>query len=231
MHFGGFQKFSVIDYPGKLSAIAFTYGCNLRCPYCHNPELVRPRNENTLEYAETEIIKFMDSRVGKLDALVITGGEPTLQTDLEDFIRKIKQLGFLVKLDTNGTRPEVLKQLLGKKLLDYVAMDIKAPFERYQEVTRSKVDVPKIKESITLLKTSKISYEFRTTVVRGFITLQDIKQIGKEIDGASLGVIQNFAPTKCLDNEFLTKAPYSAEELEQMKLELSNYVKEVIIRE
>ncbi|MFX1536409.1 MAG: anaerobic ribonucleoside-triphosphate reductase activating protein [Promethearchaeota archaeon] len=230
MHFGGFQKFSVIDYPGKLSAIAFTYGCNLRCPYCHNPELVRPKNENSLEYAETEIIKFMESRVGKLDALVITGGEPTLQADLEDFIKKIKQLGFLVKLDTNGTRPEVLKQLFDKQLLDYVAMDVKAPFERYQEVTRSKVDVSKIKESIRLLKTSKISYEFRTTVVREFITLQDLNLIGKEIDGALLGVIQNFTPTKCLVREFLTIPPYSSEELEQMKSELLKYVNKVIIR-
>ncbi|MFX1253569.1 MAG: anaerobic ribonucleoside-triphosphate reductase activating protein [Promethearchaeota archaeon] len=231
MHFGGFQKFSVIDYPGKLSAISFTYGCNLRCPYCHNPELVHPKKENNLEYPEIEIIKFMESRIGKLDALVITGGEPTLHADLEDFIKKIKQLGFLVKLDTNGTRPEVLKQLLNKNLLDYIAMDVKAPFERYQEVVRSKVDVSKIQKSITLLKRSKISYEFRTTVVKEFITLQDVKRIGKEINGALLEVIQNFAPTKCLDHAFLTKIPYSSEELEQMKFELLKYVDRVLVRE
>jgi pyruvate formate lyase activating enzyme len=228
---GGLQKFSLIDYPGKIAAIVFTHGCNLRCPYCHNPELVLPEQAPCPGFHETEIIQFMASRKGKLDALCVTGGEPTIHTGLGALFKEIKELGFLTKLDTNGTNPKSIQELLDKDLLDYIAMDIKAPFERYPEVTRSNVNINAIKQSIAILAASNIPYELRITVVEEFITLQDIKRIGPQIQGAPLGVIQNFSPTKCLDNKFLQKAPYSANELKQMQVELSKHVSEVIIRD
>jgi len=227
---GGLQKFSLIDYPGKIAAIVFTHGCNLRCPYCHNPELVLPEYAPCPSFTETEIIQFMASRLGKLDALCITGGEPTIHAGLGPFFKEIKKLGFLTKLDTNGTNPKMLQLLIDNELLDYVAMDIKAPFERYQEVTRSNVNINSIKQSISILTNSNIPYEFRTTVVKDFITLQDIKRIGVQIQGAPLGVIQNFSKTKCLEKNFLQKSPYSVNELEQMVAELSKYLTKAIRR-
>lgn len=227
---GGLQKFSLIDYPGKITAIVFTHGCNLRCPYCHNPELVLPEQAPCPGFNETEIIQFMESRKGKLDAVCITGGEPTIHTGLRSFFKEIKELGFLTKLDTNGTNPKMIQELLDKGLLDYLAMDIKAPFERYHEVTRSNVDINAIKQSLAILANSNIPYELRITVVKDFVTLQDVKRIGAQIHGAPLGVIQNFSPTKCLDKQFLQKVPYSANELEQMRIELSKHLAKVLIR-
>jgi pyruvate formate lyase activating enzyme len=227
---GGLQKFSLIDYPGKIAAIVFTHGCNLRCPYCHNPELVLPEQALNHGFNKTEIIQFMESRKGKLDALCITGGEPTIHTGLSRFFKEIKALGFLTKLDTNGTNPTMIQELLDKDYLDYIAMDIKAPFERYHEVTRSNTNINSIKQSIAILVNSNIPYELRITVVKDFITLQDIERIGVQIQDAPLGVIQNFSPTKCLDKKFLQKAPYSANELEQMRVELSKHIAKVIIR-
>lgn len=134
MQIGGLQKFSLLDYPGKISAVVFTQGCNFRCPYCHNPELVDPaRYQECLP--EEEIFSFLETRRGKLEAVTVTGGEPTLQKSLAPFLRRIKDMGFLVKLDTNGSRPDVLEELLRQKLIDYIAMDIKAPLEKYEAVT------------------------------------------------------------------------------------------------
>ncbi|OQX50761.1 MAG: anaerobic ribonucleoside-triphosphate reductase activating protein [Candidatus Cloacimonas sp. 4484_209] len=133
MKIGGFQKVSLIDYPGKICAIVFTRGCNFRCPYCHNPELVLPENYSPL-IPEEEIFSFLEKRRGKLDAVEITGGEPTLQEDLTEFIRKIKEMGFLVKLDTNGSFPSVLEKVIYSGLVDYIAMDVKAPLEKYRQV-------------------------------------------------------------------------------------------------
>ncbi|HEC86320.1 MAG TPA: anaerobic ribonucleoside-triphosphate reductase activating protein, partial [Thermoplasmatales archaeon] len=139
MIIGGFQRFSLIDYPGKICAIIFTQGCNFRCPYCHNPELVNPKLfQEPID--ENDIFRFLEMRKGKLDAVEITGGEPTLQPDLIEFMRKIKAMGFLIKLDTNGTNPEVVEKIIKNKLVDYIAMDVKAPLEKYEKVVRAKVD-------------------------------------------------------------------------------------------
>ena len=150
MLIGGFQPFSLIGYPGKISAIVFTQGCNFRCPYCYNPELVDPKLF-AHPIPEADIFAFLETRRGKLDAVEITGGEPTLQPDLIDFISKTKALNFLVKLDTNGSNPEILRELIELDIVDYLAMDVKAPLERYPEITNSKLDPAKIKYSIELI--------------------------------------------------------------------------------
>ena len=155
MKIGGFQKVSLIDYPGRISAVVFTQGCNFRCPFCHNPELVEPERFEGLS-PEAEILTFLEKRKGRLDAVVITGGEPTLQTELIPFIIHLKAMGYRIKLDTNGALPDVLEEMLGRGLLDYVAMDIKAPLERYSEVTKTKTDGQRILKSISLIMGSSV---------------------------------------------------------------------------
>jgi pyruvate formate lyase activating enzyme len=150
MIIGGLQKFSLIDYPHKISAIIFTIGCNFRCPFCHNPELVNPKLYPE-KIPEKDVLEFLESRRGKLDAVVITGGEPSLHKDLYQFISKIKYMGFLVKLDTNGTNPNILNRLIKDNLLNYIAMDIKGSLDRYEEIVGTKVDLGKIKKSINII--------------------------------------------------------------------------------
>jgi pyruvate formate lyase activating enzyme len=227
MKIGAVQKLSLIDYPNEICAIIFTLGCNFRCPYCHNPELV---NMNIQPIEENEILSFLQSRKGKLSAVSITGGEPTLHNDLPKFISKIKSFGFKVKLDTNGTNPQMLKNLIDKKLIDYAAMDIKAPLLKYESVVCSKIDANKIKMSINIIKNSNIDYEFRTTVVHDFITKEDIEKITLLIKDAKLYCIQNFIPSKTLDRLFKTKHGYSESELEQLKNTALKNVKECIVR-
>lgn len=229
MLIGGFQKFSLIDYPGKICAIVFTQGCNFRCPFCHNPELVNPELFQGL-IPEGEVLSFLERRKGKLDAIEITGGEPTLQPDLIDFIEKIKELGFLVKLDSNGSNPEMLKRLIKLKLVDYISMDVKAPLERYQEITKSNIDADKIKQSIGLIMASGLDYELRTTVVKSQLTPDDILEIGKLIRGAKVYILQRFVPSKTLNPKFLQETTYSDEEFEHLKKALKNYVAECTVR-
>ena len=147
---GGLKKTSLLDYPDKISAIVFTQGCNFRCGYCHNPNLLKPNQQEDI-YSVDVFFDFLKKRVGKLDGVVITGGEPTLQKDLIPFVEHIKSLGFLVKLDTNGSNPQVLEELLNNKLIDYVAMDIKAPLEKYSQVVGVDIDIEKVQKSINLL--------------------------------------------------------------------------------
>lgn len=209
----GFQKSSLIDYPQKLSAIIFTQGCNFECPYCHNPEL-NDFNKCETEFSVSHIIDFLETRVGKLDGVVITGGEPTLQKDLPEVIREIKDLGFLVKLDSNGTNPKMLKSLIDENIIDYVAMDIKAPLEKYEEVVCSNVNIENIKESIELLKSGVIDYEFRTTVVKSQLSPDDFDKIGELLKGAKRYYLQKFIPSKTLDNSYLSQTTYSTKEFE-----------------
>lgn len=225
---GGLQKSSLIDYPEKISAIIFTQGCNFRCPYCHNPELIKRSKE--VDYQASTILEFLSSRKGKLDGVVITGGEPTLQKDLPEFIRQIKELGFLVKLDTNGTNPEMLKKLLDEKLIDYVAMDIKAPIEKYEDIVCTKVDVQNILKSIEMLKKSKVDYEFRTTVVKSQLSPTDFNRIGELIDGCEKYYLQKFVPTKTLDETFLAQTTYSDEEFLEIIKDLKKKVRQVDFR-
>jgi len=230
MKIGGFQKFSLIDYPGKISAIIFTQGCNFRCPYCHNPELVNPKLfTDTLD--EDLILSFLKKRVGKLDGVVITGGEPLLQHDLIEFIKKVKEMGYFVKLDTNGSYPEILRELLAKNLIDYIAMDIKAPLEKYHDVVRADVCTEKIMKSIRIILNGNIDYEFRTTVVKDLLTEDDLICIAKLIRGAKRYVLQRFVMSKILDKSFASNAKcFSEDELNTIKEKVKKYVSECIIR-
>ena len=221
MKIGGLQKCSLIDYPGKMCAIVFTIGCNFRCPYCHNPELV---DETATEMTEGEIFAFLERRKNLLDAVTITGGEPTVHEDLIPFIEKIRTRGFLIKLDSNGTNPHVLKEVLTRGLVDYIAMDIKSPLAKYSETVTRPVDVEKIRESIALIMNSGIAYEFRTTVVKSLLSPEDIRAIGEEIRGAKQYFLQKFVPTKTLNPAFIRKTTYTDAEFEEMRTILSSYV-------
>lgn len=229
MLIGGLHKVSLINYPGRISAVVFTQGCVFRCPYCHNPELVNPKLF-TKTIPEDEVLNFLEKRKGKLDAVVITGGEPTIQKDLPEFIKKIKAMGFLVKLDTNGVNPEMLAGLLDEKLLDYVAMDVKAPLEKYEKIVKAKAVLADIERSIKLIMSSAVDYEFRTTVVKDFLSKKDILKIGEMIKGAKRYVLQKFVPSKTLDKKFMKAATYSDEEFEELRAELDRHISRVSVR-
>ena len=192
MYFCGLQKLAMVDYPGKLAATVFTGGCNLRCPFCHNALLVT-RLDETPEIPEAEILAFLSSRKRLLDGVVLSGGEPLLQPDTADFLRKVRGLGFAVKLDTNGCFPDRLAALLEEHLVDYVAMDIKNCREKYAETAGiPNLDLSPVEESIALLQRSTVEYEFRTTLVREFHELQDIVSIGQWLKGSPNYYLQNF---------------------------------------
>ncbi|MCX5835383.1 MAG: anaerobic ribonucleoside-triphosphate reductase activating protein [Deltaproteobacteria bacterium] len=229
MRIGGLQKVSLIDYPGKICAIVFTQGCNFRCPYCHNPELVDPNLFGECE-SEDGLMSFLEKRKGKLDAVSITGGEPTIQQDLIAFVRRLKNIGYFVKIDTNGSNPEVMHKIIDGKLIDYIAMDIKAPLKKYKTVTQSNIDDNKILQSIEMIMTSGIPYEFRTTVLKSKLTAGDILEIGKIIKNASLYVLQSFIASKTLDQSCLSEATYSLEEMEVLKEKLLQDINSVMIR-
>ena len=191
MKIGGFQKFSLIDYPGKISCIIFTQGCNFRCFYCHNPELVYPHLFET-PLAEEEIVDFLKRRKKQLEAIVISGGEPTIQEDLVPFLKMVKTLGYAVKLDTNGSNPLVIRELVKRKLVDYIAMDIKAPLKKYQDLVKVKVNLSRIKESIEIIENSSVEYEFRTTYIPSFLTSKDLLEILSLIKNKSRFTVQEF---------------------------------------
>jgi pyruvate formate lyase activating enzyme len=229
MQIGGLQKVSLNEYPGMISAIAFTQGCNFRCPYCHNPELVDPDLFGDC-LPEEGVLSFLERRRGKLDALTITGGEPTIQLDLIDFIKRVRKIGYLIKLDTNGSCPEVLEQLIGGRLLDYIAMDMKGPLQRYRTVTRSKIDEDKIRQSMEIIMKSGTPYEFRTTVPKKLLQEEDILEMGKLLRNASCYILQQFIPTRTLDKQFQKYEAYSQEEMEYLRDKLKKDVPVVRIR-
>lgn len=176
MRIGGFQKLSLIDYPGKVAAIVFTQGCNFRCGYCHNPELVLPSlYQKPID--ENVVLEFLRSRQGRLEGVVVTGGEPTLQPDLGIFLSKLKSLRYAVKLDTNGSRPDILKALIKHNLIDYIAMDIKAPLEKYGAVTGVAAPIARIQESLGIIKTSGIAHHFRTILLKSIGNKEDVEQV------------------------------------------------------
>jgi pyruvate formate lyase activating enzyme len=230
MLIGGFQRFSLIDYPKKICAIVFTQGCNFRCPYCHNPELVNPELFE-VPIPEGNILSFLANRRGKLDAVEITGGEPTLQSDLIDFMSELKKFDYLVKLDTNGSNPGIISEAIERGIVDYLAMDVKAPLERYQEITNSRVDPAKIEHSIELIMSSGLDYEFRTTVVKSQLGKRDILEIGRLIRSSKRYVLQKFVPVKVLDKKFLNEVfLYTDDELEHLRDAVKSYVGECEVR-
>lgn len=228
MLIGGLQKTTLVDYPGKVAATVFTLGCSFRCHFCHNPELVIPSQFNPV-IPINEVMEFFKSRVGKLEAVCITGGEPTVQKDIGKFIIDLKNLGYLVKLDTNGTMPDVLQKLIEANNIDYIAMDIKGPIDRYAEITATNSFEDKIKRSIKMIMESGIPYEFRTTIAKPLHNIEDFKGIGELIKGSNLYYIQNFVPSKQVD-ENMPLGPFSKDELERGLSTIKKYVKEAYIR-
>lgn len=226
----GFQKSTLLDYPGKIACILFTYGCNLRCEYCHNPELVIFPYEKSSVVDEDEIFSFLKERKGLLEAVVITGGEPTLHSDLIPFIKKVKALGYLVKLDTNGTNSKIVKKLLDLDIVDYWAMDVKYEKEIYKQELKDNIPYEEIENSIRLIKERGRDYEFRTTYMKGLHTLESVRGIGELIRGSKRYYIQNFRPGKTINPKLNNRNSFTQEELEDMKKEMEKYVSNVEIR-
>jgi pyruvate formate lyase activating enzyme len=210
MLIGGVQKMTMLDYPGKVACTIFTYGCNFRCPFCHNATLVI--DEASL-FDKDEIFAYINKRKGILDGVVVTGGEPLLQPDIMDFLSELKQTGLLVKLDTNGSYPEKLQEIIEKGLVDYVAMDIKNCKEKYDLTTGVKIDISKIEKSVELLMQDKVDYEFRTTVVKELHQKEDFEKIGKWLKGAKRLFLQPFKDNDNLIGEGLSS--HTKEALEE----------------
>ncbi len=230
MKIGGLEKLSLLDYPNNIAAIIFTQGCNFRCGFCYNPMLVWPTDKKDKKglslIKEKDLFLFLESRLNRLDGVVISGGEPTIHLDLPEFIRKIKNLGLKVKLDTNGTNPEMLLSLWEDKLIDYVAMDLKAPWYKYEKVVDSKINCSFIKKSVKLLIDNKIPHEFRTTLVPGLHKEEDIVKMGEQIKGAKAWFLQKFVPSGGLLNPKFSKIkPYNDNKMKELAKIGQKYVK------
>ena len=228
MLINGFQKLTILDYPGKVACIVFTPGCNFRCPFCHNASLVTHIDKETYIDVD-EVLTYLKKRQGLLDGVVITGGEPLLQDGIEEFIAEIKSLGYAVKLDTNGSFPEKLISIVEKGLVDYVAMDIKNSKDKYGiTIGVENFDITPIEKSVDFLKQGKVYYEFRTTVVKDFHTLEDIQDIVVWLKGAHKYFLQNFVDSGDLITDGLE--PVSALLLKEMKEKATEFIPSVEIR-
>ena len=224
MEIGGLQKLTLIDFPGRIAATVFLIGCDFRCPWCYSSELVLPEKiKKQPRVLEREFFNFLKKRKGFLEGLVLCGGEPTIHKDLPNFIRKIKKLGYLVKLDTNGSNPKMLKKLIENKLVDYVAMDIKAPPEKYNKSAGVKLDIKKIQKSIDILKEGRVDYEFRSTILSRFHTKEDVINMAKWIKGTKKYYLQNFRPEKTIDPKFEKIKPYPQEYLLEIQKAISPF--------
>ncbi len=241
MNIGGFQKNSLIDFPGVIACVVFTPGCNFICPYCHNPDLAAgpvtgagsDPGSSQGSYTEEDIISFLEKRKGLIQGVAITGGEPTLQKDLVEFIKRVREMGYKVKLDSNGTRPRILETLLDQGLVDYLAMDIKTDLAHYPLIMKNKDQVDRIRESIGLIMKKAKEYEFRTTCTRPFITPDIMAQIAKEITGASKYVLQKCSRNvDILDPEFLKDDThfFTDKEMAELKSMIAPFVRNVRIR-
>ncbi len=231
LHISGVQKTSLVDFPGSICDTVFFAGCNLRCPYCHNPSLVI--SSGVLPgLAANEVLAGLSRRAHLLDGVCISGGEPTLQPaqGLVEFFAEIKQLGLSIKLDTNGTKPQVLERLVVGQLVDYVAMDVKAPLERYSQVCRVPVDTGAVQESAALLLTGVVDYEFRTTSPRSLLSQQDFTSIGQWLQGAKRYALQAYQSGMTLDPSFVSDEQGSEQWLLSMRTRLLAYFSEVQVR-
>lgn len=227
----GFIPVTLLDYPGMVSAMVFTSGCNFRCPFCYNKELVLTP-EKLPEISQKEIFNYLTKRRNWLDGVVIGGGEPTIWPGLADFCRKIKLLGYKIQLQTNGSNPQVIKKLLDNNFLDYIAMDIKGPLKKYRDITKTSVSIENIKKSSKIIKQNypKIEAEFRTTIVPTLINEKDIEEIGKDFGGDVPYFLQQFENAKTLDPRFEKVKPYSSYQLKKMEAIAKRYFKKVEIR-
>lgn len=226
----GIFNTSLIDYPGKIVSTIFFNRCNFRCPFCHNPELVLDKDKNS-PLNPQEIIEYLEKRKKWLDGVCLTGGEPTLHKGLEKFIKNIKERGFLVKLDTNGTNPGILETLIKKELVDYIAMDIKAHYDDYDNVAKVKVNKENIKKSTDIIRNSRIDYEFRTTIVPPYFKKNDLIKICKWLKGSRRYVLQQFRNnTAMLDMTLANTQAYTPEKLGEFREIASKYFKTCEIR-
>jgi pyruvate formate lyase activating enzyme len=199
MNIGGLQRFSLNDFPGHVAAVVFTQGCNFRCPFCHNGALIPAEPDETPSYSEADVFAFLHERRKRLDGLVISGGEPTVQPDLATFIRRARQLDLIIKLDTNGSRPRVLRSLLDEGLLDYVAMDVKAPLEHYARLAGTSVAREALAASMQMIAASGVPHQFRTTVVETLLTKADVERIRQQVPAGSEHRLQRFEPEHAFD--------------------------------
>lgn len=206
MRFGGLHKNSLIDFPGKISCVLFWSGCNFDCPYCHNPDLARGRSVGPPFWEETQVFDFLSRRRGLLDGVVLSGGEPTLDTALVRVTRAIKALGYAVKLDTNGSRPGVIRRLIDEGLVDYFAMDIKTDPRRYAPLIRKNADPHDLMASARIILDSGLPHEFRTTCLKPFVDAAIVKNVARWIRGAALYALQRFHPAEVLHPEFFQGA-------------------------
>ena len=226
MDIAGLQKLTLLDSPGKLACTVFLPGCNLRCPFCHNASLVLPGRQS-FSMTQSELLDFLRNRKGKLDGVCITGGEPTLYRDLPDLLREIRELGFSIKLDTNGTRPEVLRTLMEENLLDYVAMDIKNSPQKYAATCGGKDVLEQARESVSILEKSDLPHEFRTTVLHPFHTTDDLTAIGQWLSGTKQYFIQQFVDSGDLLGE---GQPLSPEEMQNLLQAVRPYIPNAALR-
>lgn len=229
--FAGWQRTSLIDFPGKISSVLFTQGCSMRCRFCHNPELVQSKKSSDFLFQEEEILGYLAQRRNMIEGVVLTGGEPTLQPDLIPFIQKVHSMGYSIKLDTNGYQPTKLQEILQTGCVEYVAMDVKAPLALYNNVAGVAIQTNLIQKSLQILLQSNLPYELRTTAVKPLLSLEDLKTIAQEIAGAPLWILQQFRSGCTLDLALQDTEPYKEEELLQIAKEVSPlYVKECKVR-
>ncbi len=228
MKIGGLQKTSLLDYPEEVSSIIWTVGCNFSCPFCYNKDLV---NGTISKISEDEVLSFLEKRKKLIDGLVISGGEPFLQRDLKDFCKKVKKIGYKIKIDTNGTYPGELKELIDEKLVDYIAMDIKAPAKKYDKLSGKKTDIKKIKESIKIIQESGVDYEFKTTFVPEMLTKEDIVEIAKWLEGSKRFYLQQFkGDTPLISSKLNNVKPYAKEDLVKTLEEIKPFLKNCDVR-
>jgi pyruvate formate lyase activating enzyme len=231
MQISGITPFTTIDFPETIACILFTAGCNFRCSYCHNSEFVLPEKLKELkdDFIHHEaVFQFLKERQGKLDGVVITGGEPTMHHNLLDWMERIQKMGFKVKLDSNGNKPEILKDALDRKIVDYIAMDIKCMPSRYEELAGKRADGDKIIESINILKEANIPVEFRTVAIEGFHKEEDFEEIRNLIKGASVYRLLKFRPGNTLCPSFALLKPFSNQKMKDEAEKFSSYVDKVI---
>lgn len=224
MRIAGLQKLTLLDYPDHMACIVFTQGCNFNCGYCQNSGLINFIGEETIE--EDAIFEFLKKRKGILSGVVITGGEPTVQNDLKDFIKKVKELGYEVKLDTNGTNPKIIKELIDENLVDYIAMDIKHILNNYKDVAGVNADIKKLEESIGEVK--RIPHEFRTTVIKGIHDIDSLSRIIEHIGEYERYYLQNFVMSDLVREKSLLG--FTKEELDNIKNTLNKKYPNVDVR-
>ena len=221
MNIGGLQKTSLLDFPDTISAIIWTIGCNFRCPFCYNRDIVLGIIGTI---SEEDILSFLEKRKGLLEGLIISGGEPLMQKNIVQFAEKVKKLGYLIKIDTNGMHPEKHKELIDKKLVDYIAMDVKAPKNKYDKLTDVKTDIKKIEKSIEIIRNSAPDYEFKTTFIPELLTKEDIVSIAKWLKGSKRFYLQQFKnDVDLISSKLQNVAPFSRDKFIETLNDIKSY--------